>query len=151
MEKVLKQFLALPVLCFHARCLCIHSGVLPLSPSLFVWTPFHLAVAEHQSPLPCSTWTLVELELIQSLQRWNQSIAAVSYKGLLSWVLPWDPRNGPANLQPSCFTLSLTGPQPQVTCIAKGCLHTTRLNCFGCFQISVFALRFIFLIWCWLY
>lgn len=47
-------------------------------------------------------------------------------------------RNGPANLLLSSFT------QPEVTCIEKGCLHTTCLNCFGCLQISVFALKFIF-------
>lgn len=56
---------------------CIQSGILPLSPSLLVWTSFLLAGAEYQSPVaPCGPWLNWSSSL--SLQRRNQSIAAAS-------------------------------------------------------------------------
>lgn len=41
------------------------------------------------------------------------------------------------NLLPLCFANSFAAPQPGLTCIGKGCLHTKGLNCFGCLQRSI--------------
>lgn len=126
------SFLAQPVGCLRGPSLRIRSGIFPLSHSpalsgLF----FHLFCSQVVIP-----W--VGLELISIFTEMiSKQCCRVFTRNRWAEQGFGTPRNETANVLPLCFADSLPGPQPEVTCVGKGCLHSRRLNCFGCLQISV--------------
>lgn len=132
MERVLDSFLAQPVGCLRGRSLCICSGIFPLSPCP--------ALRGLSFPLFCSQVVIpwVGSELISILTEMiSKRCCRVFTRNRWAEHCFGTPQNETANLLPLCFADSLRGPQPEVTCIGKGCLHSRRLNCFGCLQISI--------------
>lgn len=106
------------------------SSIFPLSPSP-AWSGllFHLFCSWGVIPQVLKSRHGLNWCSSESLQRWFPSITTGSLQGAAGSEI--------ANLLPLCFANSCAVPQPGLTCIGKGCLHTKGLNCFGCLQMSI--------------